>query len=101
MALTDEQIQDIQEITKESASQQEGAKIQDQEGRQYEVVASMDDTTQAISVAPIINGEPDYNQTAIVVAGTQPLGDENGNGFWDEVESLDRALFQAQYGYSF
>lgn len=67
-------MQDLQAVTKESAGMKEGEIIEDAgDGTQdYEVVASMDGTTQGIAVAPIVNGKADYSQTAIVVAGTQP-----------------------------
>lgn len=72
MALTDENIQDLQAVTKEKAGYSEGDPLTDASGKKYEVVASMDGTTQGIAVAPIVNGKADYSQTAIVVAGTQP-----------------------------
>lgn len=73
MALTDEQMQDLQSVTKKSAhTKKEGDEIK-VDGKKYEVVNSVDGTTQAIAVAPVDkNGNVDYSQTAIVVAGTQP-----------------------------
>lgn len=102
MALTDEQMQSLQKVTKINAGKNEGdiIEIGGENLQEYEVVASMDEVTQAISVAPIINGEPDYDQTAIVVAGTQPPGDENGNGLLNEGKSFYRAGKQAAFGYS-
>lgn len=73
MALTDEQIQDIQGQTKKaSATKQPGDPLQAGD-QQYVVVATTgkDSTTQGISVAPVVDGKPDYSQTAVVVAGTQ------------------------------
>ncbi|EMC25986.1 hypothetical protein SMU85_09585 [Streptococcus mutans ST6] len=63
MALTDENMQDLQAVTKESAGMKEGEIIEDAgDGTQdYEVVASMDGTTQGIAVAPIVNGKADYS----------------------------------------
>ena len=86
MALTDEQIQDLQGKTKEASSKLEQGDTFTAGGQQYEVVASTgpDSVTQGISVAPIVKGEPDYSQTAIVVAGTQPPNDEKGNGLGNE-----------------
>ncbi|EMC26767.1 hypothetical protein SMU85_08723 [Streptococcus mutans ST6] len=73
MALTDENVQDLQAVSKKEAGSNEGDIIKDDKGRQYEVVNSVDGTTQAIAVAPVDkNGNVDYSQTAIVVAGTQP-----------------------------
>ena len=83
MALTDEQMQDLQKVTKKSAVKKEGDRINNvgESKQDYEVVASVDSVTQGIAVAPIDkNGNVDYSQTAIVVAGTQTPLDENGNG---------------------
>ncbi|MFR4963749.1 MAG: hypothetical protein ACLUCE_09365 [Streptococcus sp.] len=67
----------------------------------YEVVASVDNVTQGIAVAPIDeNGNADYSQTAIVVAGTQTPLDENGNGQGNQWNSFGRAIRQGVTGYS-
>ena len=102
MALTDEQIQDLQGKTKEASSNLEQGDTLTAGGKQYEVVASTgpDSVTQGISVAPIVKGEPDYSQTAIVVAGTQPPNDEKGNGLGNELNSTFRAIIQSGTGYS-
>lgn len=78
MALTDEQMQDLQSVTKKSAhTKKEGDEIK-VDGKKYEVVNSVDGTTQVIAVAPVDkNGNVDYSQTAIVVAGTQPGANES------------------------
>ncbi|MEX2805573.1 hypothetical protein AB3329_10810, partial [Streptococcus sp. H31] len=75
MALTDEEVRDLQEIIKKESSTKEGGIITDKVGRSYQVVNSIDETTQALAVVPVDNSKgdnPDYSQTAIVVAGTQP-----------------------------
>ena len=102
MALTDEQIQDLQGKTKEASSNLEQGDTLTAGGQQYEVVASTgpDSVTQGISVAPIVKGKPDYSQTAIVVAGTQPPNDEKGNGLGNELNSTFRAIIQSGTGYS-
>ncbi len=100
MALTDENIQDLQAVTKEKAGYSEGDPLTDASGKKYEVVASMDSVTQGIAVAPIVNGKADYSQTAVVVAGTQPPGDKNGNSLGNEIGSTVRAFIQGEYGYS-
>lgn len=101
MALTDEQMQDLQAITKVNAGKKEGEIITDPDNRRYEVVASVDSVTQGIAVAPIDeNGNADYSQTAIVVAGTQPPNDEKGNGLGNELDSTFRAIIQSGTGYS-
>lgn len=100
MALTDEQMQDLQEKTKTASSNLEAGDTLKAGGQRYEVVTSMDSVTQGISVAPIVNGKADYSQTAVVVAGTQPPGDKNGNGLGNEIGSTVRAFIQGEYGYS-
>ncbi|RFU52219.1 hypothetical protein DDV23_10865, partial [Streptococcus chenjunshii] len=75
MALTDEEIRDLQEIIKKESSTKEGEIITDKKGRPYQIVNDVDETTQALAVVPVDNikgDNPDYSQTAIVVAGTQP-----------------------------
>ncbi|EMB98777.1 hypothetical protein SMU68_10043, partial [Streptococcus mutans NFSM1] len=67
MALTDEQMQDLQEKTKTASSNLEAGDTLKAGGQRYEVVTSMDSVTQGISVAPIVNGKVDYSQTAVVV----------------------------------
>lgn len=60
-------------------------------GKQYSVVnhvpknLNSDDVTQAVAVAPMdANGNVDYSQTAIVVAGTQP---DNPASLWNAVRA--------------
>ncbi|AND78947.1 hypothetical protein [Streptococcus pantholopis] len=68
MALTDLQIQDLQKKLEKWKLKEIGA--QDSVGNQeYEIVNTQDGTTEAIAVAPVVNGTTDYSQTAIVVAG--------------------------------
>lgn len=81
MTLTDKKIQDIQGIVKENASLSEGKVFRIPNTTQYyKVVHSIDETTQALAVVPVDNksgANPDYSQTAIVVAGTQPGANES------------------------
>ncbi|MFC3931833.1 hypothetical protein ACFOSE_03385, partial [Streptococcus dentapri] len=103
MALTDEQMQDIQSRTKEASSTKQPGDTIKAGGQKYEVIATTgkDSTTQGIAVAPVDkNGNTDYSQTAIVVAGTQPPGDKNGNGLLPELGSTFKAFVQGEYGYS-
>ncbi|MEX2804580.1 hypothetical protein AB3329_05620 [Streptococcus sp. H31] len=73
MALTDEQIQSLQNDLKKNLEKKklsEGERFSS-EGQPYVVVHSVNDTTQALAVAPVYSdGQVDYSQTAIVVAGT-------------------------------
>lgn len=77
MALTDKNMQDLQKVTKENANISPGKTFSAGKGndkQKYKVVNSANGATQAIAVAPVgKNGKVDYSQTAIVVAGTQPV----------------------------
>lgn len=45
------------------------------DGQEFRVVSTLNDEAtgaQAMAVAPIVNGEPDYNSVAVVAAGTTP-----------------------------
>ncbi|MEX2785712.1 hypothetical protein AB3331_11195 [Streptococcus sp. H49] len=82
MALTHQDIQAIQNVTKDLCSDEtvlKGDKIPVEtlnsngkivESNEYEVIDKINGTTQAIAVAPVVDGTTDYSQTAIVVAGT-------------------------------
>ncbi|MEX2785740.1 hypothetical protein AB3331_11335, partial [Streptococcus sp. H49] len=84
MALTHQDIQAIQNVTKDLCSDEtvlKGDNIPVEtlnsngkvvESNEYEVIDKINGTTQAIAVAPVVDGTTDYSQTAIVVAGTQP-----------------------------
>ena len=83
MALNDEQVQELQvdvlKIIKEkNVNEQFGL---ERSGKKYQLINEVNDTTQAIAVAPLDKeGHPDYSQTTIVVAGTQaPDGDINNH----------------------
>ncbi|AND79967.1 hypothetical protein [Streptococcus pantholopis] len=72
MGLTDEQIQSLQNDLKKNLEKKkisEGERFSS-EGQLYVVVHRVNDTTQALAVAPVYSdGQVDYSQTAIVVAG--------------------------------
>ena len=83
MALTDENIQDLQInvlkiIEEKAANQKFDVRGSD---KKYILINEINETTQAIAVAPLDKeGKPDYSQTTIVVAGTQdPDGDINNH----------------------
>ena len=83
MALNDEQVQELQvdvlKIIKEkNVNEQFGL---ERSGKKYQLINEVNETTQAIAVAPLDKeGHPDYSQTTIVVAGTQaPDGDINNH----------------------
>ncbi|AND78863.1 hypothetical protein [Streptococcus pantholopis] len=72
MTLTDKKIQNLQTVIKENVSLKEGTTFRiPKTNEYYQVVNSIDETTQALAVAPVYSdGQVDYSQTAIVVAGT-------------------------------
>ena len=79
MALTDENIQDLQVnvlkiIEEKSVNQKFDVRGSD---KKYILINEVNETTQAIAVAPLDKkGHPDYSQTTIVVSGTQAFGGE-------------------------
>ena len=82
MALNDEQVQELQvdvlKIIKEkNVNEQFGL---ERSGKKYQLINEVNETTQAIAVAPLDKeGNPDFSQTTIVVAGTQSPNNENNN----------------------
>ena len=83
MALTDESIQELQvEVLNIIKEEKNGNEFSlDESGKKYKLINEINETTQAIAVAPLDKeGDPDYSQTTIVVAGTQaPNGDINNH----------------------
>ena len=83
MALTDESIQELQvEVLNIIKKEKKGNEFSlDDSGKKYKLINEVNETTQAIAVAPLDKeGKPDYSQTTIVVAGTQaPGGDINNH----------------------
>ena len=82
MALTDENVQELQvDILKIIKKKNEGGVYETSSGIRYKIINEVNETTQALAVAPLDKeGEPDYTQTTIVVAGTQaPDGDINNH----------------------
>ncbi|KGM36404.1 hypothetical protein [Streptococcus sinensis] len=83
MALNDEQVQELQvdvlKIIKEK-NVNEQFRLE-RSGKKYQLINEVNETTQAIAVAPLNKqGQPDFSQTTIVVAGTQaPNGDINNH----------------------
>lgn len=82
MALTDESIQELQvEVLNIIKEEKNGNEFSlDESGKKYKLINEVNETTQAIAVAPIDKeGKPDFSQTTIVVAGTQSPNNENNN----------------------
>ncbi|WP_061586234.1 hypothetical protein [Streptococcus gordonii] len=83
MALNDEQVQQLQtRVLKIIKNHYVGEDFSLKRGGQkYVLINEVNETTQAIAVAPLDKeGKPDYSQTTIVVAGTQdPDGDINNH----------------------
>ena len=99
MALSDEEVQNLQLGLKSKVREKPGKVIKyyiNDEVRYFQIVNSMDATTQALAVVPVDNekGEnPNYKETTIVVAGTQipfehlKYFDEQGY-FWKKISIL-------------
>lgn len=77
MALSDKEIQDLQGFTKSYVRLPEGKVFKiDDTGKYYKIVHCVDNTTQAMAVVPVdglAGNNPNYKETTIVVAGTQPV----------------------------
>ena len=88
MALNDEQVQELQvdvlKIIKEkNVNEQFGL---ERSGKKYQLINEVNETTQAIAVAPLDKeGKPDYSQTTIVVAGTQSPNNKNNSHVTESV----------------
>ncbi|AND79279.1 MULTISPECIES: hypothetical protein [Streptococcus] len=72
MALKDQDIQGLQGMVDKWSQIPESdyGRYKAKDGNWYEIVNTQDGTTEAIAVAPVVDGKTDYSQTAIVVAGT-------------------------------
>ena len=82
MALNDEQVQQLQtRVLKIIKDHDVGEDFSLKRGGQkYVLINEINETTQAIAVAPLDKeGNPDFSQTTIVVAGTQSPNNENNN----------------------
>ena len=106
MTLNDKEIQELQGMIKKELGATEGTVFQiPNQDKYYQIVYREDSTTQAMAVVPVDNekGEnPNYQETAIVVAGTQVPGENfkdfsNQPYFWkknrDIVDSTEKAFF--------
>ena len=108
MTLSDQEVRRLQLGLKGNVKKSEGAVINagtDDKPEYYQIVYRQDSTTQAMAVVPVDNkkgANPNYQETTIVVAGTQmPFENskefENQPYFWkknrDIVDSSERAFF--------
>ncbi|ALF27884.1 hypothetical protein SITYG_06990 [Streptococcus intermedius] len=73
MALKDKEVQDLQTDILNIIKYKKSGNNFGLGGKQYQLIHKVNETTQAIAVAPIVNGKPDYSQTTIVAAGTQDM----------------------------
>ena len=88
MALTDESIQELQvEVLNIIKEEKNGNEFSlDESGKKYKLINEVNETTQAIAVAPLDKeGKPDYTQTTIVVADTQSPNNEINNHVTESV----------------
>lgn len=106
MTLNDKEIQELQGMIKKELGATEGTVFQiPNQDKYYQIVYRQNSTTQAMAVVPVDNekGEsPNYQETAIVVAGTQVPGENfkdfgNQPYYWkknrDIVDSSEKAFF--------
>lgn len=80
MAINDQDIQSLQKANKLKFTKKAGEDLkvilEDGSSQLYKVVVDgVDDVTQAMAVAPYVDGRPDYSQTTIILAGTQSVAD--------------------------
>ncbi|RSJ23365.1 hypothetical protein D8828_03390 [Streptococcus intermedius] len=73
MALKDKEVQDLQTDILNIIKDKKIGEYFDSGEMSYQLIHKVNETTQAIAVAPIVNGKPDYSQTTIVAAGTQDM----------------------------
>ena len=73
MALTDEKVQTLQNNVLTILEKRQVNSNFILKEQQYQLIHKVNETTQAIAVAPIVNGKPDYSQTTIAAAGTQDM----------------------------
>ena len=109
MALSDKEIQDLQGLTKSHVRLAEGKVFKiDDTGKYYKIVHRVDNTTQAMAVVPVddlAGNNPNYKETTIVVAGTQPIFGSISGFFtpyfwkkkWDRVTSSFNAFDASGY----
>ena len=72
MELTHEDIQKLHKKVREWKKLEQGdSDSVYRDGPEYEIVNSIDSTTEAIAVAPIVDGKIDYSKTIVLTAGTQ------------------------------
>lgn len=95
MSLSDEEIQKLQLGLKSNVRNKPGdvkSYLINGEKRYFQIVNSMDDTTQAIAFVPVDDqkgSNPNYQETTIVVAGTQVPG-ENFKELGDQPYFFDK-----------
>ena len=109
MSLSDREVQDLQGLTKSYVRLPEGKVFKiDDTGKYYKIVHRVDNTTQAMAVAPVddlAGNNPNYKETTIVVAGTQPVFGSLSGFFtpyfwkkkWDRVTSSFNAFDTSGY----
>lgn len=109
MTLSDKEVQDLQGLTKSYVRLSEGKVFKiDDTGKYYKIVHRVDNTTQAMAVVPVddlAGNNPNYKETTIVVAGTQPVFGSLSGFFtpyfwkkkWDRVTSSFNAFDTSGY----
>lgn len=72
MELTHEDIQKLHSKVREWKDLKPETKVEvESGGQEYEIITSIDSVTEAVAVAPVVNGQTDYSNTIVLTAGTQ------------------------------
>ena len=105
MTLSDKEIQSLQRTTKENVRHEEGYVFNAGSRNNpayYKIIHRVDDTTQAMAVVPVddlAGHNPNYQETTIVVGGTQPVFGSTGEiltpYFWEKKKDRVTSSFNA------
>jgi len=71
MELSHENIQKLHREVRTWKTINQGTTVTADDRMRYEIINSIDSTTEAIAVAPIVDGKTDYSKTIVLTAGTQ------------------------------
>ena len=105
MTLSDKEIQSLQRTTKENVRHGEGYVFNAgtrNNPAYYKIIHRVDDTTQAMAVVPVddlAGHNPNYQETTIVIGGTQPVFGSTGEiltpYFWEKKKDRVTSSFNA------
>lgn len=105
MTLSDKEVQSLQRTTKENVRHGEGYVFNAgtrNNPAYYKIIHRVDDTTQAMAVVPVddlAGHNPNYQETTIVIGGTQPVFGSTGEiltpYFWEKKKDRVTSSFNA------